>query len=228
MSFLSPWFLIAGLAAMVFPIWLHLLERQNPTRVPFSSLMFFAHNTQRTVRRRHLKYLALLAARLSLIVAGLAVCAACIPPQRERGFRAPAAPHSGYRYFVEYGLRRPLEPRPERSAVPHRPGAAWRPRPDHRVRPGCAGHERPDRRPRRAAQCSRQPEADCIAKLLRRTRPVLADPFGKQRFRRRGPPDLRFPAIGHAGPLRRSQLAGGRRAGSSQRGGQRSAPELVR
>ncbi|HZS52132.1 MAG TPA: BatA domain-containing protein [Bryobacterales bacterium] len=68
MSFLSPWFLIAGLAAMVFPVWLHLLERQNPTRIPFSSLMFFAHNTQRAVRRRHLKYLALLAARLSLIL----------------------------------------------------------------------------------------------------------------------------------------------------------------
>jgi len=67
MSFLNPWFLLAGVAALALPLWLHLLERQNPTRVPFSSLMFFEHNTQRSVRRRHLKYLALLAARLALL-----------------------------------------------------------------------------------------------------------------------------------------------------------------
>ena len=67
MSFLTPWFLLAGLAVLALPIWLHLLERQNPTRVPFSSLMFFEHNTQRSVRKRHLKYLALLAARLALL-----------------------------------------------------------------------------------------------------------------------------------------------------------------
>ncbi|HYM11759.1 MAG TPA: BatA domain-containing protein [Bryobacterales bacterium] len=67
MSLLSPWFLLAGLAALVLPLWLHLLERQNPIRVPFSSLMFFSKHTERSIRRRHLKYLALLAARLALL-----------------------------------------------------------------------------------------------------------------------------------------------------------------
>jgi hypothetical protein len=67
MSFLSPWFLAAGLAALALPLWLHLLERQNPVRIPFSSLMFFERDTERSVRRRHLKYLALLAARLALL-----------------------------------------------------------------------------------------------------------------------------------------------------------------
>src|SRR5215831_6528704 len=67
MSFLSPWFLLAGLGALALPIWLHLLERQNPVRIPFSSLMFFERNTERSVRRRHLKYRLLMAARLLLL-----------------------------------------------------------------------------------------------------------------------------------------------------------------
>src|SRR5713101_7960815 len=71
MSFLSPWFLLAGLAALALPIWLHLLERQNPIRIPFSSLMFFERNTERSVRRRHLKYRLLMAARLLLLVLAL-------------------------------------------------------------------------------------------------------------------------------------------------------------
>jgi len=66
MSFLTPWFL-AGLAALALPIWLHLLEKQNPVRVPFASLMFFRRQTERKVRRRQLRYLLLLAARLALL-----------------------------------------------------------------------------------------------------------------------------------------------------------------
>ncbi len=66
MSFLTPWFL-AGLVGLALPIWLHLLERQNPVRVPFSSLMFFRRRTERSVRQRHLRHLLLLAARLLLV-----------------------------------------------------------------------------------------------------------------------------------------------------------------
>lgn len=66
MSFLSPWFL-AGLVALGLPLWLHLLERQNPVRIPFSSLMFFQRRTERSIRHRRLRYLLLLAARLALL-----------------------------------------------------------------------------------------------------------------------------------------------------------------
>lgn len=66
MSFLTPWFL-GGLLALGLPLWLHLLERQNPVRVPFSSLMFFQRRTERSVRHRRLRYLLLLASRLALL-----------------------------------------------------------------------------------------------------------------------------------------------------------------
>lgn len=67
MSLLAPWFLAAGAIALALPLWLHLLERQNPVRVPFSSLMFFVRRTERSIHRRHLRYLLLLAARLALL-----------------------------------------------------------------------------------------------------------------------------------------------------------------
>src|SRR5712692_1539621 len=66
MSLLTPWFLAAGAMALALPLWLHLLERQNPVRIPFSSLMFFVRRTERSIHRRHLRYLLLLAARLAL------------------------------------------------------------------------------------------------------------------------------------------------------------------
>jgi hypothetical protein len=66
MGFVTPWFL-AGLLAVGLPLWLHLLERQNPVRVLFSSLMFFERRTQRPIRHRRLRYLLLLASRLALL-----------------------------------------------------------------------------------------------------------------------------------------------------------------
>ncbi len=66
MSFVTPWFL-AGLGALTLPLWLHLLERQNPVRIPFSSLMFFVRRTQRSIRHRRLRYLLLLVSRLALL-----------------------------------------------------------------------------------------------------------------------------------------------------------------
>lgn len=67
MDLLSPWFLAGGLAVGL-PLWLHLMRRQNPVRMEFSSLMFFRERTETTVRERRLRYLLLLALRLALLV----------------------------------------------------------------------------------------------------------------------------------------------------------------
>ena len=65
MTFLTPLFLLGGLA-LTLPLWLHLLHRQNPIRLPFSSLMFFERRQQSSLKERRLRYLLLLAARLLL------------------------------------------------------------------------------------------------------------------------------------------------------------------
>ncbi len=67
MDLLSPWFLSGGLAVGL-PLWLHLMRRRNPVRMPFSSLMFFRKRTETTVRERRLRYLLLLAFRLALLL----------------------------------------------------------------------------------------------------------------------------------------------------------------
>ena len=65
MSLLSPWFLLGGLA-IGLPLWLHLLDRENPVRQMFSSLMFFERRRQSSVKERQFRYLLLLAMRLAL------------------------------------------------------------------------------------------------------------------------------------------------------------------
>lgn len=67
MGFFAPWFL-AGVAAIGLPIYLHLLRRRTTTARPFASLMFFEQRTQTAVKHRRLRYLALLALRLSLLI----------------------------------------------------------------------------------------------------------------------------------------------------------------
>ena len=67
MGLLSPWFL-AGLGALTLPLWLHLLRRHRMIPKRFSSLMFFERRTQSSIKRRRLHYIALLAARLALLV----------------------------------------------------------------------------------------------------------------------------------------------------------------
>ncbi len=67
MSFLSPWFLAAGLAVGV-PIWLHLIRREQPTQIRFSSLMFLRRMPVKSVSRQRLKYLLLLATRLLIVL----------------------------------------------------------------------------------------------------------------------------------------------------------------
>ncbi len=65
MTFLTPLFLLGGLA-LTLPLWLHLLHRQNPIKLPFSSLMFFERRQQSSLKERRLRYLLLLALRLAL------------------------------------------------------------------------------------------------------------------------------------------------------------------
>lgn len=67
MGLLSPWFL-AGAAAVALPLWLHLLRRYKRTPQPFSSLMFFERRVQSSVKHRRLRYLALLAIRMALLI----------------------------------------------------------------------------------------------------------------------------------------------------------------
>jgi hypothetical protein len=67
MSLLSPWFL-AGALAVGLPLWLHLLQRQNPVKLPFSSLMFMEKRQQSSLRERRLRYLLLLGSRLALLL----------------------------------------------------------------------------------------------------------------------------------------------------------------
>jgi hypothetical protein len=67
MGLLAPWFL-AGAAALAVPLYLHLLRRHTSNPQPFSSLMFFEQRTQSSIKHRRLRYLLLLALRLSLLV----------------------------------------------------------------------------------------------------------------------------------------------------------------
>ena len=67
MGFLSPWFL-GGALAVGLPIWIHLLRQHKTIPQLFSSLMFFEKRTQSSVKHRRLRYLALLALRMAMIL----------------------------------------------------------------------------------------------------------------------------------------------------------------
>lgn len=67
MGFLSPWFL-GGLLAAGLPLYVHLLRQHRSEPIKFSSLMFIEKRTQSSVKHRRLKYLALLAMRLAIIL----------------------------------------------------------------------------------------------------------------------------------------------------------------
>ena len=62
MSFLNPLFLI-GAAAVALPIIVHLVRRTKAPRIEFPSLMFVRRVPQRTIRRRRIQNLLLLALR---------------------------------------------------------------------------------------------------------------------------------------------------------------------
>ncbi|HEX3375850.1 MAG TPA: BatA domain-containing protein, partial [Candidatus Acidoferrales bacterium] len=67
MGFLAPWFL-AGMAALAVPFYVHLLRRHTTTPRLFSSLMFFEHRTQSSIKHRRLRYLLLLSLRALLFL----------------------------------------------------------------------------------------------------------------------------------------------------------------
>lgn len=67
MGFLSPWFL-GGLLAAGLPIYVHLLRQHRSEPLKFASTMFLEKRTQSSVKHRRLKYLALLAMRLAIIL----------------------------------------------------------------------------------------------------------------------------------------------------------------
>jgi hypothetical protein len=71
-AFLSPIFLL-GAAAAALPILVHLVRRTRARRVQFASLMFLRRIEQKTIRKRRLRNLALLAVRcLALLLLALA------------------------------------------------------------------------------------------------------------------------------------------------------------
>ena len=65
MALLAPWFLLGGLAVGL-PLWLHLLDRENPIRLRFSSLMFFEKRRQSSMKERRFRYRMLMALRIAL------------------------------------------------------------------------------------------------------------------------------------------------------------------
>src|SRR6188768_1841069 len=74
MSFLAPLFFV-GLAAIVVPVLVHLIQRERKRVIEFPSLMFIQKIPYQSVRRRRLRHWFLLlmrAAAIALIVAAFA------------------------------------------------------------------------------------------------------------------------------------------------------------
>ncbi|MDH3267150.1 MAG: BatA domain-containing protein, partial [Gammaproteobacteria bacterium] len=67
MSFLAPLFLL-GIAAVALPFWLHRLQTQSSDRQPFSSAMLLQTTDRQVHVRKQLKYLALLALRVAMLL----------------------------------------------------------------------------------------------------------------------------------------------------------------
>ncbi len=67
MGFATPWFL-TGIVAIGLPVSIHLLAQNRSLPRQFSSLMFFEQRVQASVKYRRLRYLLLLALRVTLLV----------------------------------------------------------------------------------------------------------------------------------------------------------------
>ncbi|HYP28858.1 MAG TPA: VWA domain-containing protein [Blastocatellia bacterium] len=81
MAFLNPLFLL-GVAAAAIPILVHLVRKTRARKVEFASLMFLRRIEQKTVRKRKLRNLALLALRcLALLLLALAFARPYFPSQ---------------------------------------------------------------------------------------------------------------------------------------------------
>jgi hypothetical protein len=68
MSFLAPWFVAAGVAAVALPVLFHLLRRTPRGRVPFSTLMFLTPSPPRLTSRSRLENWPLLLLRAAVLV----------------------------------------------------------------------------------------------------------------------------------------------------------------
>ena len=68
MSFIEPWYLLGGLAALI-PVVIHLLKLNKPETVAFSTLAFFKELTDTTVKRLNIKRWLLLLFRVLAILA---------------------------------------------------------------------------------------------------------------------------------------------------------------
>ncbi|MCE9603427.1 MAG: BatA domain-containing protein [Planctomycetia bacterium] len=68
MSFLAPWFVVAGIAAVSLPILFHLFRRTPRDRLPFSTLMFLAPSPPRVTSRSRLENWPLLLLRALVLV----------------------------------------------------------------------------------------------------------------------------------------------------------------
>jgi hypothetical protein len=66
MQFLNPWFLFGSLA-IVGPILVHLIRREDSKKIPFSSLMFVTRLPKRSLRQQSLRHLLLLALRVAAL-----------------------------------------------------------------------------------------------------------------------------------------------------------------
>ncbi|HEU4391700.1 MAG TPA: VWA domain-containing protein [Blastocatellia bacterium] len=67
MAFLNPVFLVGALAAAL-PVLVHLVRRTRARRIRFPSLMFLRNIEQKTIRKRHLRNLALLLMRCAALM----------------------------------------------------------------------------------------------------------------------------------------------------------------
>jgi Aerotolerance regulator N-terminal/von Willebrand factor type A domain len=67
MAFLNPIFLLGALAATL-PVLVHLVRRTRAVRMPFPSLMFLRRIEQKTIRKRRLRNLLLLALRCAALL----------------------------------------------------------------------------------------------------------------------------------------------------------------
>lgn len=91
MTFLAP-FLLVGLASLAIPVFVHLVQRERRRVVPFPSLMFLRRIPYKSVRRRRIRDLLLLAVRLAAL---LLIVLAFARPFFPRGALAKAAASGG-------------------------------------------------------------------------------------------------------------------------------------
>lgn len=67
MQFLNPWFLFGSLA-VIGPILVHLIRKDDSKKIPFSSLMFITRLPKKSLRRQSLRHLLLLALRVAALL----------------------------------------------------------------------------------------------------------------------------------------------------------------